>query len=349
MLKSYFQILTVCMVLNYPLYSVEVKTNEDIFSNESPSTSFSELEKYIKLNTLNPYTDLESFIQIARQSAELLPDNVLQELLSFKKQTSELGYVYFKGLPQDINLAKTPGTEYPPVKDTFVSEFCLSLFGGTLGEPFNYIQEERGNIYRNVRPTRKNENEQTSDGSKIDLELHTEIAFHPIKPDYLLLYCLRGDRTKQAFTLVSSLTKILLELDSNTIAELKKAQYLTGIDVSFGNKDKSKFIKDPISVLYGNDDDLMITYDLDLMVGLTEESKIALNNLTVAIRKVQEGIRLEPGDLLILDNRRVIHGRTAYTAFYDGYDRWLQRVYITKDEGFSKQIATDGRVVKTEF
>ena len=40
-----------------------------------------------------------------------------------------------------------------------------------------------------------------------------------------------------------------------------------------------------------------------------------------------EGPALEPGDLLMVDNRRAVHARTAFRPRYDGQDRWLQRVY----------------------
>ena len=39
---------------------------------------------------------------------------------------------------------------------------------------------------------------------------------------------------------------------------------------------------------------------------------------------------LKPGDVLLMDNRKGAHGRTAFTAFYDGHDRWLQRVYVRR-------------------
>ena len=42
-------------------------------------------------------------------------------------------------------------------------------------------------------------------------------------------------------------------------------------------------------------------------------------------------IKLKPGDLLLIDNRRVLHSRNAFQAHYDGYDRWLQRIYLLAD------------------
>jgi len=41
--------------------------------------------------------------------------------------------------------------------------------------------------------------------------------------------------------------------------------------------------------------------------------------------------KLEPGDLLIINNRKVMHGRSEFIPRYDGQDRWLQRVYVTND------------------
>jgi hypothetical protein len=91
----------------------------------------------------NPYTHLELFIERARESIPLIPDPLLQRLLDFKNNQQD--YVLFKGLPTDSCLPPTPGANFSPFKDpyakpSFVSEFCLSVFGLVLGEPFNYIQ-----------------------------------------------------------------------------------------------------------------------------------------------------------------------------------------------------------------
>jgi L-asparagine oxygenase len=39
-------------------------------------------------------------------------------------------------------------------------------------------------------------------------------------------------------------------------------------------------------------------------------------------------VALQPGSILLLNNRTVAHGRTCFEPRYDGMDRWLQRVYI---------------------
>lgn len=305
----------------------------------------------INQGIINPYKNLEEFIAYARDSIEYLPPALLEKIECLKQHKTEDGYLLLRHLPRDENLPMTPEESYElaSLKSSFVSEYILSLFATTLGEPFNYIQEEQGNIFRNIKPTHKNASEQTSDSSKVDLELHTETAFHWFKPDYLMLYCLRGDRSKKAYTLVSSLKKVIPELDEETLQELRKVQYSIGIDVSFGNKDKTKFCEELIPILYGEESDPMITYDVDLIRGPTEESTKALQRLREAIIKVQEAVLLEPGDLLIVDNKRAIHGRTSYSPYFDGYDRWLQRVLVSTNPTFAAHIKDEGRIITYQY
>ena len=46
---------------------------------------------------------------------------------------------------------------------------------------------------------------------------------------------------------------------------------------------------------------------------------------------LQRSVRLGPGDLLVIDNKRCAHARSAYEARFDGQDRWLQRAYVRRD------------------
>jgi L-asparagine oxygenase len=34
--------------------------------------------------------------------------------------------------------------------------------------------------------------------------------------------------------------------------------------------------------------------------------------------------------MLAMDNRKGCHGRTAFTAYFDGTDRWVERVYVRR-------------------
>ncbi|MEV7992582.1 TauD/TfdA family dioxygenase [Streptomyces sp. NPDC086077] len=53
----------------------------------------------------------------------------------------------------------------------------------------------------------------------------------------------------------------------------------------------------------------------------------SLQALPEARDEVTDTVRMRPGDLLILDNARVVHGHTAFTPRWDGRARRLHRTY----------------------
>ena len=57
--------------------------------------------------------------------------------------------------------------------------------------------------------------------------------------------------------------------------------------------------------------------------GLTTEADEALATLreVLELPHLPTSVLLQPGDVLVLDNRRVLHSRSAFTVHYDGRDR----------------------------
>ena len=45
---------------------------------------------------------------------------------------------------------------------------------------------------------------------------------------------------------------------------------------------------------------------------------------------VAQGVYLQPGQMLLINNRKGAHSRTPFTARFDGTDRWLQRLYVRR-------------------
>ncbi len=54
---------------------------------------------------------------------------------------------------------------------------------------------------------------------------------------------------------------------------------------------------------------------------------------------VRHEIQLQAGDLLVIDNRRCLHGRNSFVPRHDGTDRWLERVYVRAE------VASAGRIL----
>ena len=82
----------------------------------------------------------------------------------------------------------------------------------------------------------------------------------------------------------------------------------------------------------------------------TREAAIAMQQLKKALYNNRFEYFLEPGDFLILDNRKVMHGRYPFQAYFDKKDRWLQRVYVTKQWATAKVMYRNGsRAIYHEF
>ncbi len=213
-----------------------------------------------------------------------------------------------------------------------------------LGYHIGYQQEHGGSLVQNIYPKPGTTTEQISTSSKTELLLHTETAFHPYRPRFVVLLCLRGD--ENAKTTFSSAKNFIGKLDKRTKQILTEPRFTTTIDISFLNGGaKDQEIITPI--LSGTDEKPVIIFDTQLMRGLDGEAQQALSDLSVAVSQSVQSVTLRAGDLLVLDNHRVVHGRTSFAAKYDGTDRWVLRALAVEKLPPKEHIS--GRVITTQF
>ena len=235
------------------------------------------------------------------------------------------------GRSTDESLVKIPST-------------TLLQYGYQLGYPVAYAQEQDGQLIQNIVPVYKTEYEQISSSSKVELALHTESAFHPYKPDYVLLLCLRGD--PNAITTYANVEDIVELLSPQVVETLKKPWYRTAIDDSFRTHGEAQqeFI---IPILNTDGKNFTIVYDSFFMRGINEYAQLALYELNAVIQKCTKEIILKSGDLLVINNSNTIHGRKPFQPRYDGTDRWVQRILIRKELPPKNHI--EGNVITTKF
>jgi Taurine catabolism dioxygenase TauD, TfdA family len=169
-------------------------------------------------------------------------------------------------------------------------------------------------------------------------------------PDFVLLYCLRSDHERLARTEVSSTRNIIPLLPLRYRSLLFEPLFRTGIDFSFGSESGLKGNGPLLPVFYGNVYDPFMKYDLDLMEGQSEEAQEALQQMKTATNAAKNYVRLTPGDLMIIDNRRSVHSRSEFAPRFDGKDRWLQRTYVLRDLASSEELRmTRNRLIEIEF
>jgi len=237
----------------------------------------------------------------------------------------------------------TPAVMHPADLDTTSARALLGA-AARFGDPVGYVQEHGGRVVQNIYPLAESVGQQISTSSDVPLAFHTETAFHPHRSHYLLLLCLRGD--PRAATTLCSVEAVVPHLSDAVLTTLGEPRFRTGVDLSFGRGDG--WMTPPGPVLdRAADGTRTMNYDGELTVGLDTDARDALAALADAVATSFTSVVLVDGDLLVVDNRRAVHGRSEFVARFDGADRWLQRTFVVDDLA----AVTDRRdaVITTQF
>ena len=187
------------------------------------------------------------------------------------------------------------------------------------------------------------ENNQTSVGSTIELEVHTEQAFSRLKPDVLSLGCLKGDLN--AFTYILPVGRIIDNVDREEIEMFFQPLWKTKVDLSFklnGHEFIDGDVRGPLSILNGSFFDPTLVFDQDLMFGTTELAKDMITKIVDIYYNHRTEYNLKSGDILLIDNRNSVHGRSIFQPKYNGYDRFLIRCFATTDYKMSSYARLEG-------
>lgn len=294
----------------------------------------------------SPGADLSGaeFARGVRRNVRRLPESVFDALLEFSDEGNDAGALLLRGLPTGA-LPPTPATPSTAFVKDMRSEMTLLTVGRLLGQPVGYEPENNGNVVQNIVPTREGADRQLSTSSAVNLAWHTEAAFHPHRPRFLLLFCLRGDPS--AHTTLCSVREIVDALPLRTRAILASPRFRTRADESYVRSSRRPLGR-LTPVLGGDPLRPNLVFDADLMVGQDEEAQAALRELGETMERAHTSVVLEPGDLLVVDNTVAVHGRSPFTPRFDGTDRWLQRTFVVADLSASAGERS-GRVIRTRF
>lgn len=217
------------------------------------------------------------------------------------------------------------------------SDIWLTLVAGQTGDPFSWNTLQGGRLLNDIVPIRGEEEQQTGHGSKAELEFHVEDAFHPNRCDYLLLTCLR-EGTGAPTTVATSTS---LPESVRGIEALWQHRYLITPDPEHIRNLAHSEPPCAVPILSGARQGPYIRLDPPFTVALRHQDKdasSALQDLTRVLAANLVDISLSPGDVLIVDNYRTVHGRRPFCARYDGSDRWLRKVCTTRNLRASRDL-----------
>ena len=291
------------------------------------------------------------FLLEAATWAQELPRRLRHTLNTFRLSEPDQGHLIISGFPvDDEKIGRTPEHWNRPVserKPTLEEEIFFVLASSLLGECIGWRTQQAGRIVHDVMPIRGMEQEQIGTGSEQNIWWHTEDAFHPMRGDYLGMMCMRNpDRVPTTF---ASLERVkLAPEDWQTLFEphysikpdnshdeknAAPAEEADEVEQMYHRIAEMRTHPEKISLLSGDPRAPYIRIDHYFMDPVKDNPKAqhAFEALVEAIDREIGDIVLEPGDICFIDNFKAVHGRRAFKARYDGHDRWLKRINITRD------------------
>lgn len=308
------------------------------------STEKSTLEELAASITVDATLAPDWFCRQAQAVSRSVPEELADFVRSFDDVGNAAGFAVVKGLPIGP-LPNTPPDNALGLAGVTVLAKVSAIIGSLIGHQLAYEAEGHGYLFQDMVPNRALACTQQSQGSRVELEAHTEQCFSELRPDYILLGCLRGDPMAETYVMTAA------ELESHfTPAEriaLRQPMWTTTIDESFRPYvPEPDAVRGPFPILSGSEHDPSLRLDQDLMRGITQEAQGLFRKAIRVYQKAKASYVLQPGDLLLLDNYRAMHGRSVFLPRFDGGDRWIARGFLVRDRRrFAHALGEDGRTV----
>ena len=274
----------------------------------------------------DPYaSDDASYDRQLKARLDDVPERVGGLGRAFGNNIGSSGAWRVRGLPIPSDLPSTPGVPYSEIRIPTGTEALLLGVSLFVGDIIAFKAWRGGDRVHNIYPLPQDAETQKASGS-VRLAMHTEAAFRPGAPDALALLCLR-DGSHPPSTGFCDLLPIWDRLDARTRALLAEPAF--GMP---GGRDGAIPAEDLRPVVTTNAAGVQFQYDTSAS-GATPGHQEALRRLRGGIEETASEITLRPGDLVLIDNTHMVHGRTPFAPSYQGGDRWLQRCLIRSRAG----------------
>jgi Fe(II)/alpha-ketoglutarate-dependent arginine beta-hydroxylase len=274
--------------------------------------------------------DLRRFALLSHE----LPAGLRAALVDFRlgaPGAPEGGFV-ITGVPFDnADLQPTPHNATDSARGLEIrrSNAMLLLLASVLGDPFSLAGVHDGRLINDIFPVKGDEETQLASSSSGELVWHNEDAYSDHRADWLLLMCLRNPEPRVPTTF-ARLADALPDLADDVVEALYRNHYLMRPDSSHG-PETGESTPRVIAVLEGRRDAPFVRIDPAFMSAVRPEAEQALAAAITAVGRRLQDVALAPGDVLVIDNYRAVHGRRPFIPRYDGTDRWLRIVNVTSN------------------
>jgi Fe(II)/alpha-ketoglutarate-dependent arginine beta-hydroxylase len=281
-------------------------------------------------------TDDPALLGDVGPAARQVPRRLREEIAAYMdRPTSDLALIG-NHLVGDAELGTTPVQWKSPESSAASLEYEMiaMLYGSVLGSVFGWATQQQGHIVNDIVPMQSMADQQVGASSSIELAWHTEDAFHPGRADFICLFCLRNPTG--APTTVATLTDVQKANGGLPAALFTPCVHIPADDAQQAGADEMGVDEwtgpalgaVPILVETETGCEMRVDPAYMFVAGDDEDVYDAVTAFCRAIDDQITDVVLRPGDMLILDNRRAVHGRRPFKPTYSGRDRWLKRVNV---------------------
>lgn len=259
----------------------------------------------------------------------------------FKKGFSFSSDIIVLDLPKAIKQRPTPKHWRDDCHSNY-DDLFLQL-SRHVGDVFGYSDLQNGKLIQEIFPIFEDRNKQLGSGS-VHLELHTEDPALAYRADVLGFLCVRNDDkipnllSCPDFSTVDAILKHSLTENRYTILSDRpstieyKPKALDTAVLQESPAEGYSFIYDPVYVDYSR---------------MSKCEELVFKDFINLVESSAFNLSMSEAQVLFVNNYKCAHGRPRFTPRYDGTDRWLKRVQISKDiskhlgREYSLDIITD--------
>jgi len=332
-------------------YEFEKGCVETVFVSQEKSKQLNnDFERYCDKHVV----DVDKFPDQMELLGSRLLQNTISEELSAVIENVENGspVTILRGLSPREQPASTP---YDGVVKQNQSKFgvmtLLGLIRSINFRSYAYESENNGKLLRAVCPKKGAENEVHAQSTK-KLGAHIDGAFRPLinsvgglsPAPHLMIFWVERNASKipMQFVGIDQVVKMLP-------TELVIAGFAPEFQIQSGDSWNEKITQTGTPALFMGDDGLLYCkINLITMKGMTKRAKRFINSINNLVDQtpIVEPADVSRGDLVVLNNVRSLHLRSAYQPNWDGNDRFLIRSFATRNLDIGTSVSATNRVWK---
>lgn len=207
----------------------------------------------------------------------------------------------------------------------------------SVGQVISFENEGGDGDISIIKPSKQVVNAERSFKTSGEFELHTDMSYQKAPPKYMGLMVGQSDLQRHAQMQFARIDDAVKLLSRDTIRELKKEQFLFALPKRGQDEGLSADGKNYVTGSILKKFSLLGGYELrfrkDTVTVATPAAQLAIDALAAAFDKVRFGLVPQPGTVVIVNNRQLVHGRTPFVATYDDDDRYLLRAYANDSLG----------------